>query len=55
MVWNDSTEKPAVECPTLVPQPRNPSVGVVKFERFGNIEGRSLSATPNHLARVAPY
>ena len=53
--WNDTPKKTAVQCPTLAPQPRKPSVGVVKFERFGNIDGKSLSATPNHFARVAPY
>jgi hypothetical protein len=32
-----------------------PSVGVVKFARFGNTDGRSAAATPNHLASVAAY
>src|SRR4029077_20292280 len=41
------------DAPALVPQPRKASVGVVKFVRFGNIAGKSLSATPNHFARVA--
>jgi hypothetical protein len=33
----------------------NPTVGVVKFARFGNTEGRSAAATPNQLASVAAY
>jgi hypothetical protein len=32
-----------------------PRVGVLKFAKFGKIDGKSVVATPNQFASVAAY
>src|SRR5271165_5455755 len=35
--------------------PRNPIFDVWKLAKFGKMEGKSVAATPNHVASIAAY
>ena len=41
--------------PNAAAQPKNPRLAVLKLARFGKMLGKSVFATPNHVASVAAY